>query len=64
MSFAPRLGRLRGRTVGNDVDDVTDLVLLEVGRERDHSLLLEVPGEAAGSQRAGAIPFLQFSTYA
>jgi hypothetical protein len=31
------------RTVGDDIDDVTDLVLLEVGRERDHSLLLEVP---------------------
>jgi hypothetical protein len=34
------------RTVGDDIDDITDLVLLEVGRERDHSLLLEIPGEA------------------
>jgi hypothetical protein len=23
------------RTIGNDIDDVTDLVLVEVGRERD-----------------------------
>ena len=52
------------RTVGNNIDDVTDLVLLEVGRERDHSLLLEIPGEAASSQRAVAIPFLQCLTYA
>ena len=55
---------MQGRTVGNNIDDVTDLVLLEVGRERDHSLLLEVPGEAAGCQRAGGISFLAFSTYA
>lgn len=52
------------RTVGNNIDDVTDLVLLEVGRERDHSLLLEVPGEAAVCQRAVALAFLALSTYA
>jgi hypothetical protein len=38
------------RTVGDDIDNVTDLVLLEVGRERDHSLLLEVPRKAACCQ--------------
>jgi hypothetical protein len=45
LQFHPplQLGFPGLRTVGYDIDDVTDLVLLEVGGERDHSLLLEVP---------------------
>jgi len=34
-------------TVGYNIDNVTNFVGLEVGRERDHSLLLEVPRESA-----------------
>lgn len=35
------------RTVGDDIDDISDLVLLKVRAERDHTLLLEIPREAA-----------------
>lgn len=32
-------------SVGNHIDNVADLVLLEVGRQSDHTLLLEVARE-------------------
>lgn len=32
-------------SVGDHIDDVADLVLLEVGRQSDHTLLLEVARE-------------------
>jgi hypothetical protein len=69
------------RTVGYDIDDITDLVLLEVGRERDlrgirincvcdslfelshHSLLLEVPREAARCQ-SPSHPYSSAATHA
>lgn len=38
--------------VGLDVDDVSDPVHAEVGRQRDHTLLLEVPLEHVARTRA------------
>lgn len=36
-------------TVGDNIDDVSDLVLLEVCSESDHTLLLEVAGEGCST---------------
>lgn len=36
-------------SVDLDVDNVADLVLSEVGRQRDHTLSLEVAGEGIAS---------------
>ena len=52
------------RTVGYDIDDITDLVLLEVGRQRDHTLLLEIPRETAAASVIVAFAHQRFSTYA
>jgi hypothetical protein len=52
------------RTVGYDIDDITDLVLLEVGRERDHTLLLEVPRETVAASAIVAQASPGFPTYA
>ena len=38
------------RTIGNDVDDVTDLVLVEVGRERDLYAFVSIAHFAAVQQ--------------
>lgn len=36
-------------TVRYDVYDIADPVCLEVGRQRDHTLFLEIPGEAVST---------------
>jgi len=38
-------------SVGDNIDDISDLVLFEVSRQRDHSTLLEVPAEGIASTR-------------
>ena len=43
-------------TVGDNIDDVSDLVLLEVCTQSDHALLLEVAGEGCSSMSAHSRP--------
>jgi hypothetical protein len=43
---------LLDRTVGLDVNDITNLVNLQVGRKRDNTMLLEVTRESVTSTRS------------